>query len=134
MYSKHREELLNFFDIVGKLKFEKVVCSISAPYDIETQFSSPWPNNTLPGVYLFFSNSFDLLYLGESNYIGRRLNNYFNYSTDNNNCGVPIKPESMNTRYIITIGLNNNYGWLSQSLEKYLIQELKPERNRIGNY
>ncbi len=133
MYLQHTHELDNFIDSLNQLTINSSIESISEPYDIETEYSSTWPNNEKAGIYLFFTSSFELLYVGKSSHIGSRLNKYFQYSEDKRS-GIPIDEKSKGSRYIITIGLLKGYEWLAPSLEEYFIMKLKPVKNKIGNY
>jgi hypothetical protein len=125
--------LSQFFTALSTATAEACIQSISDPFDILTDYRSTWPNNELAGVYLFFSESHELLYVGKSSFLGRRFMEHFRYSPDRLH-GVPVSLEAVGTRYIISIGLREGYEWLAPSLEEYLIQTLRPPRNKEGNF
>jgi excinuclease UvrABC nuclease subunit len=132
MYTRHKEEVASFVESLKGAAANPWVEMMSEPFDINTQYSSTWPNNELPGVYLFLSDSYELLYVGKSTLLGARFSKHFHYSEDKRS-GVPVTDESKDTRYIMTIGLRKEFGWLAPSLEEFLIAKLKPLRNEIGN-
>jgi len=132
-YSKHHTALESFVGSLTPLNLDSLVHSVSKPFDISTEYSTTMPNNEFAGAYLFFSESMDLLYVGKSSLLGKRMNCHFHYSS-NPNVGTPVTKESEGTRYIITIGLREEYAWLAPALEEFLIMRLKPLRNKIGNY
>ncbi len=131
MYSIHRAEIEKFIKELSSINFREVIANVSEPYDILRNFKSTWPNNELPGVYLFLSDSWDLLYIGESNELGTRLRKHFRYAA-NKKMGEPKTDEAKGTRFVITIGLKVDYGILAPALEKFLIKALHPQFNKIG--
>jgi excinuclease UvrABC nuclease subunit len=107
------------------------VCTINTPYDITKHYrrDNPWGSANQSGVYAFYSNSNELLYIGSSVNIGSRLGNYFQYSSIEGSAeSTDIKSEDV--RWVVTIGIKREYWFLSCALEQYLIYGLKPPRNK----
>lgn len=133
MQSKHNEAVSGFVKALASVTEQALIESISEPYDMQKNWPDPWPNNMLAGAYLLFSDSYELLYVGKASLIGRRLMAHFQYSADRKS-GVAVDTEASGTRYIVTVGLHHVFSWLAPSLEEYLIANLKPNRNKIGNF
>jgi excinuclease UvrABC nuclease subunit len=133
MYSRHEEVLALFKDHFRDDVADRIVYNISDAWDIETEFNTEWPNNTLAGVYFFLDSDFNLLYVGKSCDLAKRFWQYFKYSEKKSPRGVSKNQKSAGTRYIITIGLKKEFGWLAPSLEEFLILKLKPIRNQQVN-
>lgn len=132
MYSKHKNELQQFFKAVSAATHDNAIASVSEPFDILKDYPSTWPNIDLAGVYLFLSETGELLYVGESSFLGARLNSHFHYSEDRRS-GKPVSTWAADTRYVITISLKAEFRWLALALETFLVASLNPKRNIIGN-
>ena len=111
------------------LNLPQDILTIHQPYDTIEDYKSQkeWGSANLSGVYAFYSDSKELLYIGESVNIGGRLSSYFKYAHDG--AGRAISPKSKGVRWVVIIGFTDDYWFMAPSLEHYLIYELKPKRN-----
>ena len=89
-----------------------------------------WPGNERAGVYLILSKDDEILYVGESNSLGRRFYTYFRY--DNGKCIVLSENWSKEPYAIISIPAPDDRRYERLSLEEYLIQNLRPIDNVRG--
>ncbi len=91
-----------------------------------------WPetykHNGRYGVYLIIDNDFDVIYIGESSNIGKRLGDYFGYCEDKS-CLIKHNNWSKKPRYICSIAVQNHTWFERLSLEEYLIYTTKPTDN-----
>ena len=111
------------------LRLDKDVIELNKPYDIINDYkqNKVWGSVDNSGVYIFYSSSGDLLYIGETINIGGRMSHYFKYAKDRS--GKSISNKSKNVRWVVIIGFINKYWFLAPALEHFLIKELKPKRN-----
>ncbi len=100
-------------------------------WDIEKDFRTTWPNNSLPGCYAIFDSKKSLLYIGKAVHLGRRLSSYFRYD-ETKTKGIPKSSNwgEKPPQYILTVGLEHKYE--APSLEEYLIYKLQPAVNIQG--
>ena len=90
-----------------------------------------WPGNERAGVYLILSKDDEVLYVGESNSLGRRFYSYFRPG-DNGECIVLSENWSEKPYAIIAIPAPDDRKYERLSLEEYLIQYLRPIDNVRG--
>ncbi|NMM46571.1 GIY-YIG nuclease family protein [Rhodospirillaceae bacterium KN72] len=106
----------------------------SDPWDIQCNFDQTWPNNGRPGCYAIFDHDLELIYIGKTNNLGKRLGDYFKVDpTDpTRKRGVPKIPEAWGAEpnFVLTVALDNAYE--APSLEEYLIEKFQPLGNTIG--
>jgi len=109
---------------------------ISNPYDLFPSenseyigWPSEWPNNDKHGVYLIMDKEFNVIYIGESANIGKRLGNYFQYS-DDKSCKIVPSDWSVKPKYICTIAVDSQTWFERLSLEEFLIYNTQPIDNK----
>jgi len=99
------------------------------------QKADKWPNYELPGIYFIFDAKLELLYIGKAsnnNNIGKRLQKYFKYGK-NRECEIIDTWGDKKPRYVATLGFSSEVGFQASSLEEFLINDLKPVENKVGN-
>ena len=89
-----------------------------------------WPGNERAGVYLILSKDDEVLYVGESNSLGRRFYSYFR--DDEGKCIILSDNWSKEPYAIISIPAPDDRRYERLSLEEYLIQNLRPIDNIRG--
>lgn len=116
---------------------------VSELYDLfpdrEHPVSPCWPEDYFPnaeraGVYFFFDERLNLLYVGKasmSNCLGNRLGAYFKYEEDGKTCRV-IHEWSANLKYLATVAVPPEMPYEAPALEEFLISRLKPPDNSRG--
>jgi len=98
-------------------------------YTPQFTWADPWPFGDRAGVYLIYSASFDLSYVGTAQRLSSRLSQHF-YGRD---CCVfheNFGPQS--PRFVINIAVPVNMRFEAPALEAYLIEKLKPVGNVKG--
>lgn len=93
-----------------------------------------WPNSERAGVYAFFDEGADLMYVGKcsmNSFLGARLGAYFGYG-DERQCILKGGPWGRNPRFVMTVGVPDTMTWEAPALEEFLIQQLNPPLNRHG--
>jgi hypothetical protein len=92
-----------------------------------------WPMAEKPGVYFFFDDDLQLLYVGKAsmnNTLGARLSSYCGYAADRS---CQLKHSwSRKPRFVTVIGLNDDLRFEAPALEEFLIMRLKPVENTVG--
>ncbi len=88
-----------------------------------------WPNCGRAGVYLIFSKTGTLLYVGKAWVIGRRLSWYFQYG-ENKGCKVIHDGWTETPMYVATVAVPDASTFEAAALEEFLIRELKPSDNK----
>lgn len=118
------------FEFLDFLNLPRDILTIHQPYDTIGDYKrqKEWGSAAASGVYVFYSEGMELLYIGESVNIGSRLAHYFQYAE--NGSGKAVSQKSKDVRWVVTIGLVDDYWFLAPALEHYLIYELKPKRNK----
>ncbi len=111
--------LSEFYDLFPE-KAEKKSCS--------TKWPAPYPFKDYYGVYLIIDDNLDVIYIGESNSIGRRLSDYFGYA-DDGSCKVKSSYWSSKPRYVVVIAVDDNIWGQRLALEEYLIYYSQPSDN-----
>jgi hypothetical protein len=97
-----------------------------------TYWDATWPNCDRAGVYLIFSETGKLLYVGKAWVIGRRLSSYFQYElprSENKNCRV-VHDWNEKPMYIATVAVPDSSTFEAAALEEFLIRELVPSENK----
>ena len=93
------------------------------------RWEHPWPFGDRAGVYLVYSNSFDLIYVGKAQRLTSRLYDYFG---EGDVCEVRHNNWPQPPRFVINIAVPSNMTFEAPALEAYLIRELQPIRNISG--
>ncbi len=91
------------------------------------KWSETYQHNGRYGVYLIMNDNFEIIYVGESNNIGKRLGNYFGYDSKKD-CLIK-QTWSEQPRYICTIAIDNETWFERLALEEYLIYHIQPIDN-----
>jgi len=104
---------------------------VSKPLDLfpSTPPTGPWPYPVRAGVYLIYSASFDLLYVGKAQYLGERLSQHFGSGEI---CVIRGKWTHQPPRYVINIAVPTDMPFEAPALEAFLIGELQPSDNSYG--
>jgi hypothetical protein len=95
-----------------------------------TEFNK-WPLGDDAGVYLIYSHSGSLLYVGKASMkrvLGQRLGDHFGNGAE---C-IPREDWSQEPRFLINIAVPGNMPFEAAALEEYLIKGLKPLLNSVG--
>lgn len=92
------------------------------------KWSETYYHNGRYGVYLILNNNFEVIYIGESSNIGKRLGDYFGYCEDKS-CFIKHNNWSEKPRYICSIAVESETWFERLSLEEYLIYKIKPTDN-----
>jgi len=94
---------------------------------IDEKWPNRWINADSPGVYLFFSETLQLLYIGKvslNHSFGSRFSAYFK-SGGKNKCQMKGEWKKGNPRFVITIPVNRNMSFEAPALEEYLIMKFQ---------
>jgi hypothetical protein len=94
---------------------------------------APFPNSDRAGVYMFFDDKLNLLYVGKAsmnNNLGNRVGAYFKYA-DDKTC-LTRHEWSAPLKYVATIAVPDNATFEAPALEEYLITRLNPPDNTHG--
>jgi len=126
--------LLEFREMIGYKK----ELPISEPYEpyIE-QNKKQYPNADSPGVYIFYSESAGLLYIGKcSTDLGFRIWSHLQKpgkpSEPYPNAEKWVKDHQKENLKFVTIPFIREHYFLASALEEYLIDKCKPKANAIG--
>jgi hypothetical protein len=98
---------------------------------IETHWrNASWPNGDSRGVYLIWDEALSLRYIGRSQLLGKRLNEYFRENSGRgSDCYIYHPGWKREPRFVATIPVEMNFE--AGALEEYLIGTLKPEENDL---
>lgn len=116
----------------------KVKLEVTEPFDLFPENSekysianNSWPGNHRAGAYLILNPEFEVIYIGQSDSLGRRFSQYF--KSCGGKCEI-IHPHSWNglPRYIVSVVVPKKEQHIRLSLEEYLIQGLDPIDNIRG--
>lgn len=91
-----------------------------------------WPNNGRYGIYLIMDKDKNVIYVGESSNIGKRLSNYFQISEDKS-CKI-IHEWIKKPRYVCTIAVPSETWFERLALEEFLIYNVQPIDNKKSKY
>jgi hypothetical protein len=97
----------------------------------KSSWTDNWPFAWSPGVYMIYSESLDLMYIGKASmnrYLGQRLGDYFGGSTT---C-IPKKNWLQTARFVINIAVPEETPFEAPALEEFLIKKLQPPWNAAG--
>ncbi len=83
-----------------------------------------WPNADSPGVYFVFDDGLRLIYVGQSNLLGRRLSYWFVGTSQCENVRGTWKSEP---RFVATVSVQRHFEALA--LEGFLIEFFLPPEN-----
>lgn len=87
----------------------------------------------MSGVYVILDVNLKILYIGETNLLGRRLSAYFHYATGSDYCTIVDQNEWIGKpEFVATIGVPPETGFEVSAIEEYLISMLKPPNNTLG--
>lgn len=115
-------------------RYGNVALHWSGLWDIKCCFDQTWPNNGRPGCYAIFDRNRELIYVGKTNNLGKRLGDYFKTdpSDPTRKRGVPKAPEAWvpEPYFVLTVALAHAYE--APSLEAFLIEQLRPVGNKAG--
>jgi hypothetical protein len=119
-------------------RLEPLVCSAlyslfpEKTIDMPTVLNWPsqWPNDDRPGVYMIFGAERQLLYVGKSQWIGRRLSSYFTWSNGRNSgCRVVHSSWRTEPMFVATIPVAESFE--GAAVEEFLIAKMNSEENRL---
>ena len=119
-------------------RLEPLVCSDMYSLFPEKTMESPtvlnwpaqWPNDDRPGVYLIFGAQRQLLYIGKSQWLGRRLTSYFGWNNGRNSaCRVVHSSWRTAPTFVATTAVAESFE--AAALEEFLIARVNPEENRL---
>ncbi|MEE2732512.1 MAG: GIY-YIG nuclease family protein [Pseudomonadota bacterium] len=102
---------------------------ISEPFDTNMQWgSASWPNNGLPGLYIFADENDRVVYIGKGSVtISARLNGYWRKGPNDET--LSKSDISKGVRYVYTIGIPIERAFEASSIEEFLISRVNPVRN-----
>lgn len=90
-----------------------------------------WPNATQPGIYAILTEDLEVLYVGKSRKLGKRLSDHFEHGKDRSTSVSPDNYEwTKPPCYVVTVAVQEPYE--AASLEECLIQKLGPPDNTAG--
>lgn len=103
------------------------------PNEGEYGYNDEWPGNKHAGVYFVIAQDGDLLYVGESQQIGRRLYEHFPPICSSSTLKCYIKETWHKRPYYLYVAIApDDATWERLSLEAFLIQTLNPSDNSRG--
>jgi len=89
-----------------------------------------WPLAGCAGVYLVFGKNMQLLYVGKSASLGRRLTSYFRWSAGQGSpCRIVHAGWKERPMFIATIAMTQSFE--AAALEEYLIARIHPTENYL---
>lgn len=130
MYTKqHPQSYIDTYNDCYNTSFTELTerYSLFPKGDNEYGYTKEWPNNNMPGVYFVLDQNEELLYIGQSKSLGKRLYNHFPPSS--NGCTIKEGEKLKGACYLYTTSCPKEKPWERLSLEEYLINELNPPRN-----
>ena len=89
MYTKqHPQSYIDTYNNCYNTSFTELTerYSLFPKGDNEYGYTKEWPNNNMPGVYFVLDQNEELLYIGQSKSLGKRLYNHFPPSS--NGCTI----------------------------------------------
>ena len=101
----------------------------TSSYTPQLTWADPWHFGDRAGVYLIYSASFDLIYVGTASRLSSRLSQHF-YGRDGCVFHENFGPQP--PRFVINIAVPVNMRFEALALEAYLIEKLKPVGNLKG--
>jgi len=130
------EDLIKFIDEFNTLyprpDMPKLI--LSENYDVRSHFYKPYPGANLPGVYIIFSSSGNILRIGKASCgssLGKRLACYYKWG-DSGQEGLHKYEGYEDAKLLRTISFPKKRAFEAPALEEYLINKLKPPYNKTG--
>ncbi|MGO9246549.1 MAG: GIY-YIG nuclease family protein [Verrucomicrobiia bacterium] len=96
----------------------------------ESTWKQPWPFIDRAGVYLVYSVSLKLLYVGTAQHLGARLSQHF-IGNGEEECIIREK-WNQQPRFVFNIAVPRDMPFEASGLEAFLIGELQPLENVKG--
>jgi hypothetical protein len=135
-----REEALQYHE---KFRHPRLsALDLSAPYylcDPPSEMTAEckrwddeWPNAHFPGVYAFFNDQGEVVYIGKSVNLGGRLSSYFKYGPSREAQPIGDWGSLGPPTTLVTIAVSERFE--APGLEEYLIAKLNPPGNKIFNW
>jgi hypothetical protein len=97
----------------------------------KTYWPATWPHCGRAGVYLIYTKTGKLLYVGKAWVIGRRLSNYFQYEGQTKTCRI-VDDWRESPMYVAVVAVPNESVFEAAALEEFLIRKLGPCENKRG--
>lgn len=92
-------------------------------------WTGEWPNNGRYGVYLIMDKDKNVIYVGESTNVGKRLGDYFQ-KLDDKSCKIVHDSWSRKPKYVCTIAVPSETWFERLALEEFLIFNVQPVDNK----
>jgi len=105
---------------------------VPAGFTPQLAWEHPWPLRDHAGVYLVYSVSFVLLYIGTAQCLGARLSQHF-IGNGEKECIIREK-WSQQPRFVINVAVPRDMPFEALALEGFLIGELQPPDNVKGKW
>lgn len=103
------------------------------PKERECGYNVSWPGNNHAGVYFVMTKDDEILYVGQSKNIGKRLNDHFPPQNKGLSKICTFKEKwRKDPNYLYVATTPNDAIWERLSLEEFLIQKLNPIDNTQG--
>jgi hypothetical protein len=105
---------------------------IPAGISPQLTWKNPWPFGDRAGVYLIYSDSFELLYIGKASMnrsLGYRLYDYFGGGPT---CILKSDSWKQAPRFVVNIAVPTEMPFEAPALEEFLIRKLNPSTNVCG--
>ena len=132
--TKYRRSEFPPFDISDQLYglFPSTLHSLETapPY----VWPAPYPFDQRAGVYLIFSDTLELLYVGKASMgscLGKRLYTYFHYAAGQP-CTLKHSTWTQEPRHLLTVAVPEATPFEAPALEEFLIARLHPSNNSVG--
>ena len=104
---------------------------ISRLYDLQTEWkSTEFPYSDDHGCYVFYSETYKLLYIGKASLkhaLGARIAGYFRWNIERETLVADGEWKPSPPRFLQTVKVNEAFE--APSLEEYLLRELDPPAN-----
>jgi hypothetical protein len=108
----------------------------SKPHSLAKPAEHNWPvrypSDQRAGVYLIYSDTFELLYVGKASMgscLGKRLYTYFGAAQE---CVLKHTTWTQSPRFMLTIAVPESMPFEAPALEEFLIGRLEPTNNSVG--
>lgn len=126
------ENLISWFE--NKYSVEFAPSEMYALFPKEGEYGwrrdVPYPNSEKAGVYAFFDENLELVYIGKAKCFGRRFGSYFGYDE---NWGCMIRDSRVqDARYIKNYATPEGEEYMALALEEFLIAGLNPKDNTMS--
>lgn len=103
--------------------------------DVEVQksWNDIWPDAGRAGVYFIFGEKVNLLYVGKSQFLGRRLTEHFGYDSATEGCRINEQGWKEHPMYVATVAVPMDLTYEKGALEEFLIAELSTTCPDLSN-